>query len=412
MQRNNSLTVNYRIRRGFSLIEVMFSIAVVAIGLLGVLALFPAASHQAQQGLIADSAARMAHNAFREFDVRNMRSPLNWTVGDPNVNDAMIDTWHDQGHSFCIDPMFRDSAAFPYSSQYANTPLMHRVTLVNSLELRVNGNRVPLSEQLAVEIFMGQDDLSVDRPDDGQLPPSQQFGALDSRRQFDGRYSWMMTLVPELDPVFVKPGGNLSPDEQLLLDEPAMAANDQYLLSVVVFHQRNLGFDITTTDPAEHPEHVALVSFDGGGIGGGDISLNATSAEAIDVKDGQWIMLGGGLYAYDSQWDIDAGGSWGDSLPGRPQFPYFRWYRIIAAGNTAPLPNGTFVRSLTVAGPDWPLTPPPPGTLSSPPTYDQRRASSPFVHAIDTKAIIVKGIANVVERSVRLDDANLWRSTN
>jgi prepilin-type N-terminal cleavage/methylation domain-containing protein len=409
MQRKSILTAKFTYRRGFSLLEVMFSIAVVSIGLLGVLALFPAASHQAQQGLIADAASRMANNAFREFDVRNMRSPRNWTVGDPNVNDAIIDTWHNQGHSFCIDPMFRDSNSFPYNTSLPNTPLMHRLTLVNSLALRTNGNRIPLTRQLALEMFMGNDDLTVDRPDDGQLPPVQNYGALNNRRQFTGNYSWMATLVPELDPVFVPPVSDpstLSASDQLLLNEPPTMFNDNYLLSIIVFHQRDLGFDITSTDPAEHPENVAFVKFDGGGVGGGDVTLTAASEESLKLREDQWIMLGGTLFAYDSRWD--SSGNWGDSAPGRIQYPYFRWYRIITSGRTEKLADDSFIRSVTLSGPDWPLAPPDPNQTPPPSPYQQRRAVTPFVHVLDTKAIIPQGVVNVVERTVRLDDANLW----
>ena len=46
-------------RAGISLLEVMFSIGVVMIGLLGIAALLPVAGMQARKGAVADAAARL-----------------------------------------------------------------------------------------------------------------------------------------------------------------------------------------------------------------------------------------------------------------------------------------------------------------------------------------------------------------
>jgi hypothetical protein len=55
------------------LVEVMFSIGIVSVGLLGVLLVIPLASNRTTRGIIADGADRAGRNAIREFEIRAMR---------------------------------------------------------------------------------------------------------------------------------------------------------------------------------------------------------------------------------------------------------------------------------------------------------------------------------------------------
>ena len=59
--------VRRRARAGISLLEVMFSIGVVMIGLVGIAALLPVAGAQANKGAVADASAR--HGARRDSRV-------------------------------------------------------------------------------------------------------------------------------------------------------------------------------------------------------------------------------------------------------------------------------------------------------------------------------------------------------
>ena len=69
-----------RARRGVTLLEVLFSIGIVAVGLLGVLIIVPLAGTRSAQGTIADGGDRMGRNAIRLFDVQHMRQPNMWTT--------------------------------------------------------------------------------------------------------------------------------------------------------------------------------------------------------------------------------------------------------------------------------------------------------------------------------------------
>jgi Tfp pilus assembly protein PilV len=63
---------------GITLLEVLASIFVVSIGLLGVLAVIPFGAYQASQARHAEYAANMLANAAEEVYVRDMAKPLTW----------------------------------------------------------------------------------------------------------------------------------------------------------------------------------------------------------------------------------------------------------------------------------------------------------------------------------------------
>ena len=65
-------------RRGVSLLEVMFAIGVIAVGLLGVIAVLPLALSQVGRGDIADRSTRVGINAVAAFALLWMRNPDTW----------------------------------------------------------------------------------------------------------------------------------------------------------------------------------------------------------------------------------------------------------------------------------------------------------------------------------------------
>ena len=416
-----------RPRRGLSTLEVMVSIGIAMIGLLGALALMPVAGSLASRGLSADRMARVGTNAVEEFDIRGFRSPTFWVRRGPDglypvnpLTDATL-----AGTSFCIDPRFYaintdhgsyppynvltapganlnpvlapqvDAGYFPYY-QPAGFPRMIRISLLRS-------NDVPLplawtagtpamypinsvvSAQMSLlqanDIFSGRDDLAFRRPDDNTLPPQQVFSPIANplfgsnevaRREYNAQLSWLATVAPK-----------------------ATASNtDLYTLSIVVFHQRNAGFplpraiDYTGTRPAVQTERLLNVTFVRGDFSAKDLVLttrpflngypDAAKAE-LDVQEGDWLMLSASTPS-------------GQGL--------FRWCRVIDT-DSEPLPvipltpGGPWKRGVVIDGPDW---------LS-----ESYRNTSTGLPLFPTQATLVTGVIGVFEKTIRLESSSLWR---
>ncbi len=117
-----------RMRPGISLMEVLISIAVVAIGLLGVASLIPVAAYQAQEGARNDRMSNVGRRSFRELRVRGYTNP--GTLAAPNwiipaytlpMPVLLFDAAGELNHrAFCIDPLFNSK------NVNDNTPNLNR----------------------------------------------------------------------------------------------------------------------------------------------------------------------------------------------------------------------------------------------------------------------------------------------
>ncbi len=346
-------------RGGVTVLEVLFSIGIVTVGLLGVMIIVPLAGLRTSQGTIADGADRLGRNAVRAFDVYQMRRPDTWAQLDPSGAAQYIP--FTGGEPFCIDPLYMAANAgtagifrFPYLGSGA-APVPNDVPFMRRISLRAfPGAALPspvpeaalsriMSVAQARQFFLAEDDLVFGLPKDRTTPPQQKFSFDDSaspvtterlKRQWEGKFSWLATLVP-------KPG----------------SSSDTYLLSIVVFHRR----DYFVVD-AERP--VTVSSFNSNGYNGGDVVLRANSEDDLKMKEGEWLMLAGAN-----------AGVW-----------HFRWYRIQTA-DAGPVDagGGIYDRDLTLFGQDWPVT-----LLS--------------VH----KAVWIPGVVAVYEKTIRLETSSLW----
>lgn len=386
-------------RPGVSLIEVLFAIGVIAVGLLGVTAVLPVALHQIGHGNVADRAYRVGQDAIHDIHVREMNNYNNWVWLNRNTfatanyqnNQPRIEivgrppdvSWFssstekfpiDKYRGYAIDPMFLAtngfaispagaSYEFPYDTTPGGSARMERVSLVATTGVPAPPSSTPtysngagvypnfpnyLNRPAAELIFLHDDDLTMDIPEDKSLPPEQQYPT-STRREFNGHFSWIATFAPTLD----------------ASDSP----RDTYSLSIVVLHRR----DLSMAMDGVNERVVGVSSFASGGFSGGDVTLTGDTAEELELRTGNWVMLMGSLPTASS-----------GSVMG-----VFRWYRVIETEKEPRDVSGSgkawlFERDVTLQGADWPTA----------------LASS----SGSTQAMIMQNVVAVYERTVEVSD--------
>jgi hypothetical protein len=346
-------------RSGISLLEVMFSIGVVMIGLLAAAALLPLAGLQVSKGIIADNAASLGRQAVRDFHVRGMANPNNWRTYDSASDSfqAIPANMLAAEQPFCIDPRFVAAAGadrFPVANAGVWMP---RITLASG------GTPDGLGSLQADQLFTSQDELVLDLPGDTTLGPVQNFGINGEKRQTRGRMSWMATLVPQLD----RQGNPIR----------------EYTLSVIVFAQRLL-------QPAS--ERVALVgAFYSGSPAwsGGDVLLESRAdqpASDLEVNEGDWVLLSGRKLTQSSVRFV----------------PVHKWYQVVAVDeeptrdpSNPRTSHDLWTRNVTLVGPDWDY-----GNMVSGAFWEDP--------AVTTQVTIIPGVVSVFEKTVRLETSSMW----
>jgi hypothetical protein len=342
--------------------EVLISIGVVAIGLLGVVALIPVAQYRAMQGSLEDRKAVFGKRAVREFHIRGMNDPgtdsqPNW-LGPPTwrpfPNANVFRSGQLLRQAYCLDPRMvaahpSTAYTFPAAKNVPSAVQMPRITLRAQPPPYA---AEPMGLALAEDIFVLQDDLVFDIPEQAELPPLQRYftnaQGQGAKRLAEGRLSWLATIVPD----------------------PVLRGSDYYLLSVAILHNR-------VVDPTE--EMVALVTQS---LGPGQITLQDVSGAdppskygVKDIRTGDWLLIAQVLVP-------------DQRLPAneRRARPFFRWTKVIGADekrNVAGLPR-EFMLSLS----DMNFNPP---------------AQTPRPHAI-----YMRGVVAVYEKSIRLEHSSLW----
>ena len=286
----NSEYLPRRTRRGVSLLEVLFSMGVLMIGLLGVATLIPVGRFAVVEAGKADRSGACGHAAMREIKIRRMLDPSLWSDSKgKQVTPA---------GSFAIDPM---GVAKERSDKLGP---IDRITLQG-----LAGNLA-----LAESIFTWRDELKFVFPEDWEPPPEDDSDrpraklATSGSPDFEGNYSWLVTVTPA------------AAEAYLPVTEKTL-----YSVSVAVCFKRDFSTD---------GERTAVVAeFYGGGWGGGSLLLD----EVIEVKRNEWIMLCGAASGRTvCKWYRVV--SVGELL-------------VNSQGN--PDPGGSAVTVLSLAGPDW-----------------------------------------------------------
>lgn len=368
-------------RSGVTLAEVLISIGILAVGLLGAAAMFPVGSYFMQKGEVADRGAAIAQAAFADLVARGDLNPDNWRAWDAGnsvyqpmgqmmrdwmvsnagvrINDSEADFQTQMntaaGFVYIIDPLGTAGAVRANSgSSSIRTDIMAAPMRIpmppafaaaefQSWPVRrlctksmVMGDKLP-SEPVAQSLYTSGDDLAFDLPEEGDRPSQQQVikgqnasgDTVAIARQNRGDYSWMAMVVPT----------ESNAREALGLNPSAY----YFDVSVIVFYKRPIA-SIADTESLVKGYIVAT------GTGGGEILLDSDPLTDAydDFKAGQWVMVSGPHPA---------------STPTEPLF-FSQWYRVLTindapdngqAGSSGPrFDNETTQRRIGLRGPDWP----------------------------------------------------------
>ena len=246
-------------RRGISLLEVLISIFVITVGLLGLASLVTVGGFTVVEAGKADHAGMCGRAALREIKIRNMLDRNYWSDANPGTG------------AFAIDPI----GAYAGLGKLGGTNGIPRITLLSMPSS--NAQSQAISESLAERIFSWADDLQFGLPEDSQPPPDDESTRpravvdVTGLPQSKGDFTWFITVTP------AKSESNLADVSRKRL----------YSVSAVVCFKRRLkaekvdGKDI----PAEQSRRVTFLG--GVGYGGGSIELNSP----IEIDEKEWIML-------------------------------------------------------------------------------------------------------------------------
>lgn len=394
-------------RRGVTLLEVLFSIVLLSVGILGSVAVFTMAMAQARKGRTADTVQVAAHTAVNSFTVEGMDDRTRWLRWDAANNQTAFlpTTMHDvptqaapnpfYGQAYCIDPRgFEQNRAndiqqgqtngglwawFPAVPEVSPTPnavpngsRMIRLTLTNGPT-----GSLPMPFVMADKLFRIEDELLYERPDDNTLPAISLHTQVDTgsgniagRRQEEGRATWMATLVPRLDLA-----GNL--------------ISNQYVLSAAVFYNRTPDMEVPNNGDRPWNEWTAKVlsgDFHAQGTGGGEVTITTNDPaqdptfnadQYLDIARGSWLMLARTIPT--------------TATP----IQHWAWYRVSDVSDVRPFGN-RWQRDVTLIGGDWPVDMAPRQVVNGQVLLGDGTQD-------ECDVVIVPNVAHVYERTVILE---------
>lgn len=434
-------------RRGITLVEILVSIGILAVGLLGVAALFPVGGHFLRQGDISDRADAVAQVSHSEAVARGLLNPDNWLTttvqsgqlvyGLPfadlmrsSLRQARVDALTDgvtaeQGHSrrvgsaYVIDPagvgelmqpplgVVAANVAFFPASINTSAPFVtqnmawrpwagdggvwpvRRLTVNGGAGRMGTRTEAPMLAQ-ADAMVGSADDLAIElndyrgnRFDFNPDNPSQQ--RWDSLPATTGAGVTPLKRLNRGDYSWAMTVVPQTPDARnALADSPQ---SHSYDITSVVFHKRS-------SDEALVRAAVATR-----GVGGGSLRLYAAPGAVTangnspieDLRGGQWVML---LGPHPSSLDVS------DSTYLRPML-FCQWYRVVAVEEDPdPDRDPNALASVFLRGPDWPWAP----ALQ----IDGTPAAPGDALASDLRLVIAPDVVAVQTRAMRLSPGAAW----
>ncbi len=354
-------------RSGLSLLEILVSIFILSIGLLGVAALIPVGKLALVETNKSDRSGALGRAGLREVKVRRMIDlTVNATAAATNLYDPSTTfpgrvAWplpNGLYGPYAIDPLGVQNGLSTAALNLGGTATTGFTINPTAPSIwfplpRLTTSWVfadPAAPTRAEQVFRWHDDLlyvlpkdykgtatNGDRPMPSPLPTAAPAS--------DPSFSWFLTVSPKPQPRV-------------------------YDVSVVVCYKRI--FSLTSGQPAG--EQAWDVSFLGGiGYGGGTVQLAGTDPTLTDpinrLKDNQWVMLCG--------WVPDSTKT--TRIPVRCQ-----WYRVVGV-NRSSATLASPVSYVSLVGPDWDTT-----------------------NYANVTLVVVDGVIGVYASTVQLDNDGIW----
>lgn len=168
--------VHYSARRGLTLVEMLFSIAILLAGMVGIAAVLGVAGKNAASSRTITTSQSLSNNALDVFLAYRMNSESNWVptpVPVAGVNPIAV----------CIDPIGRlDSGQL----NFGGNTLIPRVSQKGPTGAQITG-------KMAQKIFLGEDEPVIDKLGDSTLPMTRVFES-GSKASIEGAYSWFAMM--------------------------------------------------------------------------------------------------------------------------------------------------------------------------------------------------------------------------
>ncbi|WP_404306276.1 type IV pilus modification PilV family protein [Neorhodopirellula lusitana] len=397
--RNSQHRNSHSQRTAVTLVEVLFSIGVIMIGLLGLLSVMPLAGQRAQDSVSFSVGAEVADSVAKEIQIRrwlnagglgDMNNAPKYSIAFDEATNQMSADPLDQVPTvtmpasdliggICIDPLYcanqagtytsfasYDDRVFPYyvashdplldpsdtnSASWAPPmPRLRRVGVIDPSTATIPATTIPrlVALEIARELTQSANDLLVvstkaDQAESATLPGLGSGILGYGRRVPTGEYSWIATLVPT-------------------------QSNQYASLSVAIIRNRvtDIDFPVSAPPTPVQPdangvsERVAYVTYASGfsGGAGGVVHLTASGNTSAELAPNDWLMMS-------------------RVLPDGTQA--HRWYRVVAidadpeelvaysnteldsGGAALPTISGSpdrteralWRRRITLDGPDW-----------------------------------------------------------
>ena len=272
--------------------EVLISIFILSIGLLGVASLIPIGKLALIETNKSDRTGACGRAGLRDVKIRRMLDYRNWSPA-PATPDA---SGSGPIGSFAIDPLGFAAAGgsgnITVSGNLGGTNGIGRLSLVGGLA--------------AADAFPWKDDLVFNYPKDKSSRPQLLPGGL----TYEGNYTWFVTVTPATSEF------NIPLSQKRLFN-----------VSVVVCYKRVLGVAGEKSSGVTFPGVTGTppIAYTGGSV---------TLTTPLNVKENDWVML--------------------VCKKGAASLCFCQWYRVISAGRSATA-SATMPGSdlLTLLGPDW-----------------------------------------------------------